>query len=55
MTGLDLGAAQSRLVVRRGKREFLVPYMPEIVREVDIEAKTVVIDAPAGLLDDDAE
>ena len=53
--GLDPGAAQSRLVVRRGKREFLVPYVPEIVREVDIEAKTVVIDAPAGLLDDDTE
>ena len=55
VTGLDPGTEQSRLVVRRGNREFLVPYVPEIVREVDIEAQTVVIDAPAGLLDDDAE
>jgi 16S rRNA processing protein RimM len=54
VTGLDPGEGQSRLVVRRGEREALVPYVPEIVREVDLEGGFVVIDAPAGLLDDDA-
>lgn len=54
ITGLDRGPGQHRLVVRRGRREFLVPYVPEIVTVVDLEAGTVTIDAPPGLLDDDA-
>ncbi len=55
ITGLESGGKQARIVVRRGGREFLVPYVPEIVSEVDLEERTVVIDAPAGLLDDDFE
>ncbi len=54
VTGLDPGEGQSRLIVRSGLRERLVPYVPEIVREVDLEGGFVVIDAPRGLLDDDA-
>ena len=54
VTGLDPGESQSRLIVRRDDREFLVPYVPEIVIEVDLGKKIVVIDAPPGLLDDDA-
>jgi 16S rRNA processing protein RimM len=54
VTGLDPGEGQSRLVVRSGKRERLVPYVPEIVCEVNLEGGFVVIDAPRGLLDDDA-
>ncbi len=52
--GLDRGPGQTRLIVRRGDREFLVPWVPEIVSNVDLEAGTLVIDAPPGLLDDDA-
>jgi 16S rRNA processing protein RimM len=52
--GLDPGEGQSRLIVRCGRRERLVPYVPEIVREIDLEAGSVIIDAPRGLLDDDA-
>lgn len=52
--GVDPGPAQTRLVVRRDRRDFLVPYVPEIVREVDLDARRLVLDAPAGLLDDDA-
>ena len=55
VTGVETGGEQSRIVVRRGGREFLVPFVPQIVREVDLERRTVVIDAPAGLLDDDFE
>jgi 16S rRNA processing protein RimM len=54
VTGLDPGEGQTRLIVRNGEREFLVPCVPEIVKEVDLEGGFVVIDAPAGLLDDDA-
>jgi 16S rRNA processing protein RimM len=54
VTGLDPGEGQSRLIVRRDDREFLVPYVPEIVPEVDLDGGFVIIDAPPGLLDDDA-
>jgi 16S rRNA processing protein RimM len=54
VTGVDPGEGQARLVVRSGSRESLVPYVPEIVREVDLDGGFVIIDAPAGLLDDDA-
>jgi 16S rRNA processing protein RimM len=54
VAGIDQGPGQRRLIVRRGRREFLVPYVPEIVTEVDLEAGTVTIDAPPGLLDDDS-
>jgi 16S rRNA processing protein RimM len=52
ITGIDRGPGQRRLVVRRGRREFLVPYVPEIVTDVDLETGVVTIDAPPGLLDD---
>lgn len=51
--GLDQGPGQARLVVRRGRREYLVPFVPQIVTSVDREAGRVVVDAPPGLLDDD--
>lgn len=54
VTGFEPGGAQARLVVRRGDREWLVPYVPEIVRSVDVEEGVAVIDAPPGLLDDEA-
>jgi len=54
ITGMDSGGPQARLVVRRGQREYLVPWVPQIVTSVDLEAGTVTIDAPPGLLDDDA-
>jgi 16S rRNA processing protein RimM len=54
VTAVDPGPGQTRLVVRRGRRDFLVPYVPEIVREVDLAAGRLVVDAPPGLLDDDA-
>lgn len=54
VSGLDPGEGQSRLIVRRDRREFLVPYVPEIVLEVNLDGGFVVIDAPPGLLDDDA-
>jgi 16S rRNA processing protein RimM len=43
--------AQDLWVVRAGEREHLIPAVPEIVREVDLDAKRVVIRPPEGLLD----
>ncbi len=54
VTGFEPGSHQSRLVVRRGDREWLVPYVPEIVLSVDADAGIAIIDAPPGLLDDEA-
>jgi 16S rRNA processing protein RimM len=42
---------QDLLVVRRPEGEFMVPFVREIVPEVDIKAGLVVIDPPPGLLD----
>jgi 16S rRNA processing protein RimM len=42
---------QDLLVVRRAEGEFMVPFVREIVPEVDIKAGLVVIDPPPGLLD----
>jgi 16S rRNA processing protein RimM len=42
---------QDLLVVRRTEGECLVPFVKEIVPEVDIQAGLVVIDPPPGLLD----
>ncbi len=52
VAGLELGAAQDRLVVRLGDgREVLVPFVEAIVPTVDVAAGRVVVDAPPGLLD----
>jgi 16S rRNA processing protein RimM len=53
VTGVEMSPGQRRLVVRRGRREFLVPYVPDIVADVDLDEGVVTLDAPAGLLDDD--
>ena len=51
---LETDGGQTRILVQRGSREFLVPWVPELVTEVDLEAAYLVIDALPGLLDDDA-
>ena len=52
VTELDFGLGQSRLVVEQDGHESMVPYVPEIVREVDLEKGIIIIDPPAGLFDD---
>ncbi len=54
VVGVDSESAQPRLVVQRDREEYLVPYVPELVTNVDLEGKRIVIDAPPGLLDDDS-
>ncbi len=52
VAGLELGAAQDRLVVRlTDGREGRVPFVAALVPEVDVAARRVVVDAPAGLFD----
>jgi 16S rRNA processing protein RimM len=43
--------AHDVLVVRGGGREYLIPAVEAIVKEVDLEAGRVRIDPPAGLLE----
>lgn len=54
VTAMETETPQARLVVRRGTREYLVPYVPQIVIAVDLDAGTLTVDAPPGLLDDEA-
>jgi 16S rRNA processing protein RimM len=39
------------VIRRRGAKELLVPFVAEVVKSVDVEAKTVEIEPPEGLLD----
>jgi 16S rRNA processing protein RimM len=57
--GLDLGTVAavegpregSRLVVRRGRSEVLVPLAADICIEIDTRGRSIVIEPPEGLLD----
>jgi 16S rRNA processing protein RimM len=56
VTGLRTGAAQDQLVLRLADgAEALVPFVEAIVPEVDVEGGRVVVDAPPGLLELNAE
>ena len=48
---IEPAAAQDLWVIGSDGREHLVPAVPEIVREVDLTARRVVIRPPDGLLD----
>lgn len=39
-------------VVRRDDREFLVPAIEEVIREIDLDKGIMIIDPPEGLVDD---
>jgi 16S rRNA processing protein RimM len=51
----DTGAPAVLVVVDQAKREHLIPAAREILREVDVAARRITIDAPPGLLDPGAE
>ena len=51
VSALEPGPGQDRLVVDTSRGERLIPLVGEIVVSVDIDARTVVIDPPEGLLD----
>lgn len=52
VTGLESRPVQDLLVLRlRSGRTAWVPFVTELVPQVDLEANRVVIDPPAGLLD----
>lgn len=49
--GVEPGGAQDLWVISRDGRERLIPAVPEIVREVSVAERRIVIDPPEGLLD----
>ena len=55
VTELNFGLGQSRLVVENAGRESMVPYVSEIIREVDLEKGFIIVDPPAGLFDDEED
>jgi len=48
---VEVGVGQDRLAVDLGGRTISVPFVREIVPEVDVEGRRVVIDPPPGLID----
>ncbi|MDY5129190.1 ribosome maturation factor RimM [Actinotignum urinale] len=54
IAGLEYGEAQDLIVVREGDgRITRVPFVKEIVTDVDIADHCIVVDAPGGLFSDD--
>lgn len=51
VSGIERSPAHDLWVVRDGPREHLVPAVGEIVRDVDLAGRRVVIRPPEGLLD----
>ena len=47
----ETGAPDVLVVVDAARREILIPAAREILREVDVSARRITIDPPAGLLD----
>ncbi len=52
VVAVDREAPQGLLIVRRGLRDFMVPYVPQIVTKIDTDQGVIILDAPHGLLDD---
>jgi 16S rRNA processing protein RimM len=48
--GVVLAPSQDRLVVRSPAGTFEVPFVAELVPAVDVEANTVIVDLPEGLI-----
>ncbi|MEI6574554.1 MAG: hypothetical protein WCO63_00075 [Bacteroidota bacterium] len=42
---------QSLLKVTKDKNEILIPLVPEIIKKVDMQKKTILVDLPEGLVD----
>ncbi|MGH7324898.1 MAG: ribosome maturation factor RimM [Candidatus Rokuibacteriota bacterium] len=51
VAGVERGPAHDLWVVRDGEREHLIPAVPEIVLDLDLAARRVVIRPPEGLLE----
>ena len=51
VSAVEGGEEGSRLVVREGRAEVLVPLAAPICVKIDVGARRIVIDPPAGLLD----
>jgi 16S rRNA processing protein RimM len=49
--GIEGGGGQAIWVIADGERERLIPAVPQIVLEVNVAERRIVIDPPEGLLD----
>ena len=51
VVGVEGEGSGSRLIVRKGSAEVLIPLAEEICARVDIAGRTIVVEPPEGLLD----
>lgn len=54
VAGFRFGTAQDLLLVNTPRTEVMVPFVKALVPEVDMESRTVIIDPPPGLFDDNS-
>lgn len=48
---VDASSGGTRLVVKDGENEILIPLVADICRVIDVDTKRIVVDAPEGLLE----
>lgn len=51
VTGLWPVGGRDLLVLDRGGREALIPFMESLIAEIDVAARTIRVELPDGLLD----
>ncbi len=52
---VQFGAGEAPLlVVREGRREFLIPFAEAYIRRVDTQGRTILMELPEGMLELDA-
>lgn len=51
LTSIIEAGSHDVYVVRDGEKEFLIPAVEEVIREIDLQGRRVVIDPPEGLLE----
>ena len=52
VTGVDFTAGEAPLlIVKEGKKEYLIPYVERFTRKVDVSARRIEMNLPEGLLD----
>jgi 16S rRNA processing protein RimM len=51
LTGIIEAGSHDVYVIKDGEKEYLIPAIDEVVREIDLQKRRVVVDPPEGLLE----
>lgn len=51
VVGVNDQSIQRLLIVKSGRKEYVIPYIPEFISKIDTEQKTILTILPEGILD----